>query len=149
MIDLFDGEYAFLSNFYPAIVEFEGLIYFSSEAAYQAAKTIDLSKRMVFTQLDAGQSKRAGRKLELRPDWDRIKNQVMYEICYNKFVGERSLMRQLVLTHPHELVEGNTWGDRYWGVCNGQGENHLGKILMLIRESHILLDLEKINQQTL
>ena len=36
-------------------------------------------------------------------------------------------------TNNEELIEGNTWNDTYWGVCNGRGQNHLGKILMKVR----------------
>ena len=39
----------------------------------------------------------------------------------------------LIQTGDSVLIEGNTWGDRVWGVCNGVGENRLGRILMKIR----------------
>src|SRR3954468_6821071 len=44
-IDSFQGEYRFLSNFWPAGVEFEGITYPTAEHAYQAAKTLDVALR--------------------------------------------------------------------------------------------------------
>ena len=46
MIDNFRGEYAFLSNFYDAPVEYNGLSFRNSEAAFQAQKTIDEIERV-------------------------------------------------------------------------------------------------------
>ena len=40
----------------------------------------------------------------------------------------------LVDTGDQPLIEGNTWGDRFWGVCGGTGMNHLGRLLMEVRE---------------
>lgn len=49
------------------------------------------------------------------------------------------LMSELIDTYPKQLIEGNNWNDRYWGVCNktGIGQNQLGKALMEIREYYI------------
>lgn len=77
--------------------------------------------------------KRLGRRVKLRPDWESIKDQVMYEVCKAKFSQNTDLRDKLVATGDAELVEGNTWGDKIWGICNGQGENRLGKILMKVR----------------
>ena len=133
MIDNFRGEYAFLSNFYDAPVEYNGLSFRNSEAAYQAQKTTDEIERVQFTSLDASNSKRLGRAVTLREDWEKVKIQVMYEICYAKFTQNPHLAEKLVATGDEVLVEGNTWNDKFWGVCNGEGMNHLGKILMAIR----------------
>lgn len=70
---------------------------------------------------------------KLRGDWEAVKDSVMYEICKAKFSQNPDLADQLVATKDAELIEGNTWGDRIWGVCDGVGENRLGKILMRIR----------------
>ena len=133
MIDNFRGEYAFLSNFYDAPVEYNGLSFRNSEAAFQAQKTIDEIERVQFTSLDASNSKRLGRAVTLREDWEKVKIQVMYEICYAKFTQNPELGEKLVATGDEVLIEGNTWNDKFWGVCNGQGMNQLGKILMTIR----------------
>jgi NAD+ synthase len=133
MINDFRGKYAFLSNFYDAPVEYNGLRFLNSEAAFQAQKTIDERERMQFTNLDASNSKRLGRAVTLRKDWEKVKIQVMYEVCYAKFTQNPRLAEKLAATGNEVLIEGNTWNDKFWGVCNGKGMNHLGKILMAIR----------------
>lgn len=134
MINEFRGEHFFLSNFYPSPITYDGLNYGSTEAAFQAQKTTDMNERVRFQFMTPAEAKRAGRKLELRPDWDEIKDHVMYEVCKEKFTMHKDLRNQLLETELEELVEGNTWNDTYWGVCDGVGENKLGKILMQIRK---------------
>lgn len=133
MIDHFDGDYKFLSNFYPAVVIYDGIMFPTVEHAYQAAKTDDWSTRIeISLLLTAGQAKRAGQKIKLKPDWHLHKRRVMEELLLMKFANpERRAM--LMATEGHDLVEGNYWGDTYWGIYNGKGHNYLGKILMSIR----------------
>lgn len=133
MIDSFKGKYSFLSNFFEAPVEYDGFVYRNTEAAFQAQKTNNKAERQQFTTLDASTSKRLGRSVTLRSDWEKVKIQVMYEVCYAKFAQNPQLAEKLVATGDEILVEGNTWNDKFWGVCNGEGMNHLGKILMAIR----------------
>lgn len=133
-VDRFDGEYAYLSNFYPAATMYGRLIYPSSETAYQAAKCVNPGDTVQFTGLSAKQAKRRGRQIKLREDWDEIRLQVMYDVVYAKFSQNPDLARKLIDTYPTYLEEGNTWGDTFWGVSNGAGSNHLGKILMQVRE---------------
>ncbi len=127
----FRNQYYFLSNFYPAPVVYRGLKFKNNEAAFQSAKCIDFRER--FCGLNASEAKRLGRSVRLRPDWEQVKNDVMYEICYCKFSQNPKLGKMLIDTGDAELIEGNTWGDQVWGVCNGKGENRLGKILMRVR----------------
>lgn len=133
MIDNFRDAYAFLSNFYDVPVEYNGLCFCNSEAAFQAQKTVDETERVQFANLDASNAKRLGRIISLRDDWERVKIQVMYEVCYAKFIQNPRLAKWLIETGDEILVEGNTWNDKFWGVCNGEGANNLGKILMAIR----------------
>ena len=84
--------------------------------------------------MDPSTAKREGRRVTLRPDWEEVKYQVMYEICCAKFTQNRELREILLATGDEYLEEGNTWGDRIWGTVNGQGNNWLGKILMQVRE---------------
>lgn len=135
MIKQFQGEYRFLSNFWLVKVLFEGKIYSSVEHAYQAAKTLDPKIREIIRNLSSpGMAKRYARKIELRPDWEKVKLGIMESLVRYKFLNNSDLMRKLKATGSEELIEGNLWGDTYWGVYNGKGENHLGKILMKIRE---------------
>lgn len=134
VIDSFQLEYDFLSNFYPCFVTYKGITYQSSEAAFHAQKTHDVYKQVEFTLMNPSQSKKAGRSLALRPDWEDVKYQIMYEIVLQKFVQNEWIQQKLLATEDAELIEGNWWGDTYWGVCKGVGENNLGKILMNVRD---------------
>lgn len=134
MITCFKEEWVFLSNFFPCNVEFEGIVFPSSEHAFQAAKTLDLDRRREIAALGtAGKAKRAGRQSKIRDDWDDIRIDVMRKILVAKF-SDPELRRLLDATKPLELIEGNNWGDRFWGAVGGKGNNHLGKLLMSIRD---------------
>lgn len=140
MIDKFDGENSFLSNFYTANTVYGGLIYDNNEDAFQAAKVLDDHVRITFTRLEPALAKRKGRQVELRPDWEDVKENIMFEIVRSKFVNNSRLARRLIATKDHILIEGNTWHDNYWGNCscpkckNIEGKNTLGKILMHVRK---------------
>ena len=134
MIDKFRGNYYFLSNFYPCKVQYRGITYPTSEAAYQAQKTINENERLRISKIeDPKIAKAEGQKLDLRSDWEDVKVDEMYLICMNKFLQNPKLEELLLATGEEELVEGNHWHDTFWGVCNGVGENKLGKILMMVR----------------
>lgn len=134
VIDSFRGEYFFLSNFCEVPVMYDGITYLNNEAAFQAQKTLNKEQRLDFATLNPSQAKKKGRSVSLRPDWEEIKINVMYEICKAKFIQNENLKRSLLNTGNAELIEGNNWGDKIWGQVNGIGENNLGKILMKIRE---------------
>ena len=134
MIKSFKGKYEFLSNFATCRVVYNGVLYPTVEHAYQAAKCLHDEDRKVFRFIDTpGEAKRWGRVVTLRPDWESVKLSIMEDLVRQKFRNER-LRKLLLETAGEELVEGNTWKDTFWGVCNGVGENNLGKILMKIRE---------------
>lgn len=135
----FRGDNGFLSNFYPTSVQYEGIWYPSVEHAFQAAKTLDREQRLAIrSAVTSAGAKTLGRRVTLRDDWEAVKDGVMFELLCSKF-NPRDLGDRLAATYPHDLIEGNTWGDTYWGVCNGKGQNKLGQLLMLVR-SLILLD---------
>lgn len=131
MIDSFHGEFRFLSNFY---IEPDGT---HVEGEYQASKCANFVDRAQFKGIFPGQAKRLGKTVELRPEWDTIKLGYMYILVKRKFQDHKELADKLLATGDDELVEGNYWGDKYWGKCRGEGENNLGEILMLVR--HVLL----------
>ena len=135
MITSFSGSNRFLSNFWPCQVVLDDELYASVEHAYVAAKTLDLDLRHRIREYPtAGQVKRLGRQLTLRSDWESVKLDVMEELVSQKFT-DPTLRALLLETGDAELVEGNHWGDVFWGVCKGVGQNHLGKILMKVRAS--------------
>lgn len=51
-IDRFFGEYFFLHKFYPTGVEYDGMKFLSSEAAYQAQRCANPEDRARFVGLD-------------------------------------------------------------------------------------------------
>lgn len=132
----FRDEYFFLSNFYEAPVEYRGIRYGSNEAAFQAQKCMTDGERAEFAPLRPSDSKKKGRRVKLRPDWEKVKVGIMEEIVRAKFTQNEQLREMLLATGDAVLEEGNTWNDTFWGVHlkNGQGQNHLGRILMQVRE---------------
>jgi ribA/ribD-fused uncharacterized protein len=129
----FSGEFSWLSNFTAVEVEFDGDVFPSVEHAYVAAKTFDPVLRKQIKSLPANKAKRFGSKITLIPDWDIIKLEVMMDLLRQKFKQEpfRSL---LLATGDAYIEETNWWKDTFWGVCNGVGRNHLGKMIMEIRK---------------
>ncbi len=131
----FNGEWRFLSNFYQTPVLFDGVIYPSVENAYQAAKTLDGEIRNKFLTISSKEAKLLGKKLIVRADWDRIKFQIMNDLVLDKFTRNDYLTWKLKNTGELYIEETNWWGDKFWGVCKGEGENNLGKIIMNIRNN--------------
>lgn len=135
MIDSFTGKYRFLSNFYLCRVRYMSISYRSAEHAYQASKTNKRSERKRIRQAPTpALAKKLGQRILLREDWDTTKVGVMQAIVRSKFEQSPRLRKKLLATENERLVEGNWWNDTFWGVCNGRGENHLGRILMKVRE---------------
>lgn len=133
-IDAFSGANRYLSNFYPSPIEWDGLTFPSVEHAYQAAKSADPNVRAAIAQQPSpGMAKRMGKSVALRPDWEEVKVPFMLAFLRMKFTFESECGRWLLNTGQAELIEGNTWGDRFWGTVNGEGRNELGKLLMQVR----------------
>ena len=137
VINSFQGEYFFLSNFFYSPFEFDGEIYSTVEHAFQAAKTFDTEQRQsIRLAASPAQAKQLGRAVQLRPDWEQVKFDIMLALLRLKF-SQADLRQKLLDTGDSELIEGNTWGDKVWGcvLYKGQwvGQNHLGKLLMQVR----------------
>jgi ribA/ribD-fused uncharacterized protein len=136
VIDRFENDYSFLSNFYVWPVEYEGKIYQNAEAAFQAAK-VPNEQRWPFTEMTPSEARRAGKLLKIDVDeWNAKRISVMEEVLRKKFAVE-FLRCWLINTGQSELIEGNWWHDKFWGVCGGTGENNLGKLLMKLRQEYI------------
>jgi ribA/ribD-fused uncharacterized protein len=140
-IDKFDGEYAWLSNFYPVVIHYSGLNFPTVEHAYQASKTENYAMHRKIVALPAeraGKAKRIGRTVKLRKDWEMLKISLMRRFLYQKF-GYSELQLKLIDTECAYIEEGNYWHDNYWGNCycdkckNIEGKNQLGKLIMKIR----------------
>ena len=134
VIDSFSGEWRPLSNFWYSPVKYEGVVYATNEHAFQAAKTLLLNERIrILGAVSPSEAKRLGRQVTLRDGWEAMKVHVMLDLTRQKY-ADADLRKLLLATGDASLVEGNTWGDTYWGVCNGVGKNMLGRILMQVRK---------------
>lgn len=134
----FSGEHRWLSNFWPAPVELDGVTYPTVEHAYVAAKSLDEGFRLAVRDCPTpGHAKRLGRTVELRGDWESEKLVIMENLLRQKFAPGSELAERLLATRGRDLIEGNSWNDRFWGVDyrTGLGENMLGRLLMGIREN--------------
>jgi ribA/ribD-fused uncharacterized protein len=126
----FRGVLGFCSNMHPAPV----FGYRTVEHDFVAARTqVSAERSLVRSIADPIAVKRLGRRLRLRPDWNSIKLEVMERLVREKFTAPSHLRTLLLATRDVELVERNHWRDTFWGVCGGRGQNHLGRLLMQVR----------------
>ena len=134
MIDKFTGENRFLSNFYPSEIEWQGKIWPTVEHAYQAAKCWVASEAEEIRKAETPAiAKKLGKHCTLVDNWDEVKIPIMRELLAQKF-ADPELRDKLLQTGDQKLIEGNHWNDQFWGVCMGKGQNHLGKLLMELRD---------------
>lgn len=139
-ITSFKGSHRFLSNFWPSPIRVKtGRVYPTVEHAYQCAKFFNAGNNIfheIYEAKTAAETKKLAKKYKnhIAEDWDIVKYDYMKFYVTLKFEQNPDLATMLKETGDAELIEGNTWGDVYWGVCKGVGENNLGKILMEVRE---------------
>ena len=144
MIDKFDGEYRFLSNFWPSLIVLHGRDYATVEHYFQAMKACnnDDHERIRLAG-SPGESKRLGRQIDIREYWNFVRVAIMREALLKKFQIPE-LRDKLITTGAELLIEGNVWHDNFWGDCscprclNKRGQNLLGTLLMSIRAEIIL-----------
>jgi ribA/ribD-fused uncharacterized protein len=139
-IELFQGQYGFLSNFHRSTITVDGRDFPTVEHYFQSMKTVDFkAAERIRVARSPGEAKRMGRSVELRSDWESIKYPIMYRGVMLKFLQHTHLRTELMLTQDEHLIEGNDWGDTVWGCVwrNGQwvGQNLLGQILMETRDA--------------
>lgn len=135
IIGSFRGNYAFLSNFHPCVIH-DGMFTFqSAEAAFQSLKVTTTPERWQFQNLSSSEARKLGHQVELRRGWELVRVSMMRRVVYMKFTQNKALGMQLLDTGNAHLQEMNYWGDTFWGTdMDGNGENHLGRILMDVRE---------------
>lgn len=141
MINEFQGEYRWLSNFVECDIEYNGFIYPSVENAYQAAKMKYKEDSLKFLIVTSGQAKRLAKTLPIRDDWGNVKIYYMREFLIQKF-SQKPFRDLLMNTCGLDIIEGNSWGDKYWGVClkTNNGQNNLGKLIMGIRDINVIME---------
>lgn len=133
-IDKFQGSTRWLSSFQLCDVSYDEHSCKTVEHAYQAAKTKDpIEQEWVRNAKTPAVARKRGQRVTLRGDWEDAKVGVMTELVYQKFSKDEHLKKLLLSTGSQHLIEGNDWGDKFWGVCDGEGLNHLGRILMDVR----------------
>jgi ribA/ribD-fused uncharacterized protein len=139
VIAIFKDNYRWLSNFWKAPVELDGVWYPTVEHAYQAAKSTDPIVRHTFESGTAGDAKRMGKRVRVRSDWNDVKLSIMEKLVRQKFILIPELKARLLATGDQLIEEGNFWHDQFWGICRcvncrNQGINHLGRIIMKVRD---------------
>jgi ribA/ribD-fused uncharacterized protein len=134
----FFGRYRIFSNYEPSPISYRGYVFCSVENAFQASKVlgtdgVGLFEEFVF--MTPQRSKRLGRKVKVRSDWEDVKYNIMRDLVYKKFETHQDLLDILIATKDKYLEETNHWNDTYYGVNykTGEGQNNLGKILMSVR----------------
>jgi ribA/ribD-fused uncharacterized protein len=142
VITHFTGDEHFLSNFYLSPVLLGNIWYPSGEHAFVSLKTIDPRIKRKVAQIETPlEAKRYGRKIELRPEWDDRRVEMMSRVIRSKFspTRNRHLAQQLVRTRGYTLVEGNHWGDLYWGACYFTNNNRVPDMKVWHRDGNIPL----------
>jgi len=139
MIGPFIGKYKFLSNFFVLTnpIKYKGLLFYSVENAYQAAKCKTKKEMQLFQNITPSEVKQLGKTVELIENFELDKLHIMTYLVIQKFKKNHDLTIMLERTGDQNIVEINSWADRFWGMSNGRGENHLGRILMKIRDGDL------------
>lgn len=152
-ITSFSGDHAALSNFHDHHFYIPGTDEWwpTAEHAYQAGKADSRDGYLrVVHAATPGEAKKIGRRIKIRSDWEQIKREVMMRILLAKF-ADPQMRDQLLATGDAVLIEGNTWGDTFWGCVAAEtrprmimplwgehkqwaGDNWLGRELMMVRE---------------
>ena len=122
------------SNMIQCDIEIDGFIYQSSESYFQSQKATNEKDRLYIASLPGPKSKMKAKTIEIRDDWEEVKLMVMKRILFKKFTQQK--WKTLLLKTTEPIIEWNNWNDKFWGVSikDNNGQNHLGKILMEIRE---------------
>jgi len=132
--------YGCFSNFSLHHIQMGSTYWTTVEHYYQAQKFIGSQDESLVALIQAASTPEAAATLgrcnmgRVRPDWAQVKITVMREAVLQKFLAHREIREVLLLTRDETIVE-NSPTDYFWGCGADQtGENHLGKILMSVRE---------------
>ena len=132
----FKGKFRFLSNFYNSPFMIDDIEFKTVEHWFQSQKTTNNDEQLIIRSAKTpALAKSLGKKCHLREDWEEIKINVMEQGVRAKFNQNPKLKELLIETGDQRLAEGNRWGDTFWGIDlrTSKGLNHLGKILMNVR----------------
>jgi ribA/ribD-fused uncharacterized protein len=141
-----DAVYVFVTAYWPLdnwsahAVKLWGKVFASSEHAYHyskyaadapeiAAEILAAPSPWKAMQLDRQHAEKR------RPDWEAVKLDIMYEIVKAKVEQNEDVRTLLLKTGDKQIFENSPW-DAFWGRgSDGTGQNHMGKILMRIRQA--------------
>jgi ribA/ribD-fused uncharacterized protein len=140
-------DYRALSNFHLEPFIWKEKEWLCAENAYQAAKTV-VSDWDRFCKMTPATSKREGRLVPMRPDWDLVKVDIMLDILTAKFSQCKEARSVLLKTGNAHLEEVNWWKDVFWGTYKGKGQNQLGLALMQVRQEIALGTLQQKRPST-
>lgn len=133
-IKTFEDSYKQFSNFYIRDVIYKNILYKTREHAFQCQKATNQKDfEYVYHSKDPYRAKQRANHIKCEPNWKNIRVKIMHEIVLSYFQQHKDAKNLLLSTGTEEIQEGNTWGDKFWGVVDGEGENWLGQILMDVR----------------
>lgn len=136
-IDFYEREFYVLSNFSSFAIEWKGKLWMTSEHAYHSEKfESEVIKEEIRHTRSAHDAQKLARTHEAhqRRDWQDIKLRTMADILREKTAQHPYVKKKLLETGERPLIEGS-WRDAYWGIGpTKDGQNHLGKIWMNIRD---------------
>lgn len=119
------------------MLEWKGVLYMTSEHAYHSERFSDLVMKEAIKNMrsahDAYTYAQVNKHLQVE-NWNNIKLSVMKELLQAKVAQHPYVKKKLLESGDKELVE-DSWRDGFWGWGpNKDGENHLGKLWMEVRE---------------
>ena len=133
-------EYGFLSNFYAAPIELDGVVWPTTEHYFQALKfpTLEEYREKIRADPSPRKAKDMGQCPDgFREDWEQVKDEVMYKALRAKFTQHPNLRQELEATGGAYLIEhcrDKYWGDNLDGGTGEKGKNMLGKLLCRLRD---------------
>jgi ribA/ribD-fused uncharacterized protein len=132
-------------------IEHDGIKYFTVENFYQAMKIASHRRdlRLEIAAMPPHASKACFRKysdkFQISEVWGlQTKVKTMRAALEWKFQLGTSWHEKLLATKDEPIIEFNNWGDTFWGwdIRKQEGSNHLGKLLMGMRDSFTRIDLD-------
>ena len=139
VIGFYPREFYPLDNFSSFKVEWNGYMYASLEEAYQAASFMGSDEELVEKvkhshSADEAQRIAYANRDKQRSDWNQVKLSIMEELLRLKIEQNPYVKKKLLQTMDYTIVEDSP-KDAYWGWGpNRDGENHLGKLWMMLRD---------------
>jgi ribA/ribD-fused uncharacterized protein len=135
-----DAPYGCFSNFSPHPIELDGQLWATVEHYYQAHKYQGTDREDLMEQIRSANTPEIAAAIgrnpvyQVRSDWEDCKLEIMYRAVWQKFITHLDIQQILLATGEVEIIEDSPV-DYFWGCGSDRtGRNHLGKILMQIRQ---------------